>query len=104
MSKSKTKNNSSKQFFSNYNTSTHSLKYVAKKLFTTIIFSFTLRHSFSSKLGAGVVIALIPNAMLGELLKFFKEDNQLLESVYQLTLHSVLMQLQHQHPQLEVCC
>ncbi|MGV2420052.1 MAG UNVERIFIED_CONTAM: PTS sugar transporter subunit IIC, partial [Staphylococcus saprophyticus] len=36
--------------------------------------------------GAGVVIALIPNAMLGELLKFFKEDNQLLESVYQLVV------------------
>ena len=58
MSKSKTKNNSSKQFFSN----------------------------ILQAVGAGVVIALIPNAMLGELLKFFKEDNQLLESVYQLVV------------------
>ena len=37
-------------------------------------------------MGAGVVIALIPNALLGELLKFFKEGNQLLESVYQLVV------------------
>lgn len=58
MSKSKTKNNSSKQFFNN----------------------------ILQAVGAGVVIALIPNAMLGELLKFFKEDNQLLESVYQLVV------------------
>ncbi|RIO19892.1 PTS transporter subunit IIC [Staphylococcus saprophyticus] len=58
MSKSKTKKNSSKQFFSN----------------------------ILQAVGAGVVIALIPNAMLGELLKFFKEDNQLLESVYQLVV------------------
>src|SRR5699024_6720814 len=36
--------------------------------------------------GAGVVIALIPNALLGELLKFFKEGNQLLETVYQLVV------------------
>ncbi|MDW4581506.1 PTS transporter subunit IIC [Staphylococcus saprophyticus] len=58
MSKSKTKNNSSKQFFSN----------------------------ILQAVGAGVVIALIPNALLGELLKFFKEGNQLLESVYQLVV------------------
>ncbi|MCG7340332.1 PTS sugar transporter subunit IIC [Staphylococcus sp. ACRSN] len=36
--------------------------------------------------GTGVVIALIPNALLGELLKFFKEGNQLLESIYQLVV------------------
>ncbi len=36
--------------------------------------------------GAGVVIALIPNALLGELLKFFKEGNQLLETIYQLVV------------------
>ncbi|PHK50810.1 PTS transporter subunit IIC [Staphylococcus edaphicus] len=36
--------------------------------------------------GAGVVIALIPNALLGEFLKFFKEGNQLLESVFQLVV------------------
>lgn len=36
--------------------------------------------------GAGVVIALLPNALLGELLKFFKEGNQLLESIYQLVV------------------
>lgn len=33
--------------------------------------------------GAGVVIALIPNALLGELLKFFKDGNHLLETIYQ---------------------
>lgn len=36
--------------------------------------------------GAGVVIVLLPNALLGELLKFFKEGNQLLESIYQLVV------------------
>lgn len=36
--------------------------------------------------GAGVVIALLPNALLGELLKFFKEGNQLLESIYQIVV------------------
>ncbi|SCS35638.1 PTS transporter subunit IIC [Staphylococcus caeli] len=36
--------------------------------------------------GAGVVIALIPNALLGELLKFFKDGNQLLETIYQLVV------------------
>ncbi|MBF0814313.1 PTS transporter subunit IIC [Staphylococcus xylosus] len=36
--------------------------------------------------GAGVVIALLPNALLGELLKFFKDGNQLLESIYQLVV------------------
>ena len=36
--------------------------------------------------GAGVVIALIPNALLGELLKFFKEGNELLETIYQLVV------------------
>src|SRR5699024_5435721 len=43
--------------------------------------------------GAGVVIALIPNALLGELLKFFKEGNQLLETVYQLVvlIHSFMV-------------
>src|SRR5699024_4417322 len=36
--------------------------------------------------GAGVVIALLPNALLGELLKFFKEGNQFLETIYQLVV------------------
>ncbi|ARJ50121.1 PTS transporter subunit IIC [Staphylococcus lutrae] len=36
--------------------------------------------------GAGVVIALLPNALLGELLKFFKEGRPFLESMYQLVL------------------
>ena len=34
--------------------------------------------------GAGVVIALLPNALLGELLKFFKDGNELLESIFRL--------------------
>ena len=34
--------------------------------------------------GAGVVIALLPNALLGELLKFFKEGNHVLETIFQL--------------------
>ena len=33
--------------------------------------------------GAGVVIALLPNALLGEFLKFFKDGNQFLEIIYQ---------------------
>lgn len=36
--------------------------------------------------GAGVVIALIPNALLGEILKLVKDGNSLLEMVYQLVL------------------
>ncbi|QLK86360.1 PTS transporter subunit IIC [Staphylococcus sp. 17KM0847] len=36
--------------------------------------------------GAGVVIALLPNALLGELLKFFKEGNETLELIYQLVI------------------
>lgn len=36
--------------------------------------------------GAGVVIALIPNALLGELLKIFKSGNEFLEMIYQLVI------------------
>ncbi|MDT3960602.1 PTS transporter subunit IIC [Staphylococcus kloosii] len=36
--------------------------------------------------GAGVVIALIPNALLGELLKFFKEGNDLLQTTYDIVV------------------
>ncbi|MBI5975919.1 PTS transporter subunit IIC [Staphylococcus canis] len=36
--------------------------------------------------GAGVVIALIPNALLGELLKFFKDGNVILETIFQLVI------------------
>ncbi|MCU5746788.1 PTS transporter subunit IIC [Staphylococcus sp. SQ8-PEA] len=36
--------------------------------------------------GTGVVIALIPNALLGELLKFFKEGHPFLELSYQLVI------------------
>lgn len=36
--------------------------------------------------GAGVVIALIPNALLGELLKFFKEGNDLLQTTYEIVV------------------
>ena len=36
--------------------------------------------------GTGVVIALLPNALLGELLKFFKEGHPTLELAYQLVL------------------
>lgn len=42
-------------------------------------------HFFSvilNAVGAGVIIALLPNALLGELLKFFKEGNLFLESIY----------------------
>ena len=34
--------------------------------------------------GAGVVIALLPNALLGELLKLFKDDYQFLGMIFQL--------------------
>ena len=34
--------------------------------------------------GAGVVIALLPNALLGELLKFFKDGNEILETIFRL--------------------
>lgn len=36
--------------------------------------------------GAGVVIALLPNALLGEFLKFFKEGQPMLELMYQLVV------------------
>lgn len=36
--------------------------------------------------GAGVVIALLPNALLGEFLKFFKEGQSTLELMYQLVV------------------
>lgn len=36
--------------------------------------------------GAGVVIALLPNALLGELLKFFKDGNEYLEVIYQIVI------------------
>lgn len=36
--------------------------------------------------GAGVVIALLPNALLGEFLKFFKEGQTTLELMYQLVV------------------
>ncbi|WP_432372327.1 PTS transporter subunit IIC [Staphylococcus chromogenes] len=36
--------------------------------------------------GAGVVIALLPNALLGEFLKFFKEGQSSLELMYQLVV------------------
>lgn len=36
--------------------------------------------------GAGVVIALLPNALLGEFLKFFKEGQPTLELMYQLVV------------------
>ena len=48
--------------------------------------SMTGKQFFSNILqavGAGVVIALLPNALLGELLKFFKTGNLLLENIYQ---------------------
>ena len=32
-------------------------------------------NNILNAVGAGVVIALLPNALLGELLKFFKEGN-----------------------------
>lgn len=36
--------------------------------------------------GAGVVIALLPNALLGELLEFFKNGNEFLELIFQLVI------------------
>lgn len=43
-------------------------------------------NNILNAVGAGVVIALLPNALLGELLKFFKEGNHLLETVSQLVI------------------
>lgn len=46
-----------------------------------------LKYFFSNILnavGAGVVIALLPNALLGELLKLFKDQHPILELVFQL--------------------
>ncbi|WP_176720821.1 PTS sugar transporter subunit IIC, partial [Staphylococcus aureus] len=37
-----------------------------------------------NSIGAGVVIALVPNAVLGEILKIFKSGNESLELTYQL--------------------
>lgn len=37
-----------------------------------------------NSIGAGVVIALVPNALLGEVLKIFKSGNEILELTYQL--------------------
>ncbi|MBO1199176.1 PTS transporter subunit IIC [Staphylococcus simiae] len=52
--------------------------------------SKTNNNQFFSKIlnavGAGVVIALIPNALLGELLKIFKNGNEILEMIYQLVI------------------
>ncbi|WP_114603058.1 PTS sugar transporter subunit IIC [Staphylococcus sp. EZ-P03] len=36
--------------------------------------------------GAGVVVALLPNALLGEILKVFKEGNQYLELIFQIVI------------------
>lgn len=47
------------------------------------------KHFFSvilNAVGAGVVIALLPNAFLGELLKFFKDGQPILEMIYQVVL------------------
>lgn len=44
----------------------------------------TFFNNILNAVGAGVVVALLPNALLGELLKFFKEGNHLLETIYQL--------------------
>lgn len=41
-------------------------------------------NNILNAVGAGVVIALLPNALLGELLKFFKEGNHVLETIFQL--------------------
>lgn len=43
-------------------------------------------NNILNAVGAGVVIALLPNALLGELLKFFKEGNHLLETIFQLVI------------------
>lgn len=39
-------------------------------------------NNILNAVGAGVVIALLPNALLGELLKFFKEGNHVLETIF----------------------
>ncbi|HCU8959767.1 TPA: PTS transporter subunit IIC [Staphylococcus aureus] len=39
-----------------------------------------------NSIGAGVVIALVPNALLGEILKIFKSGNEILELTYQLVI------------------
>ncbi|HCQ2045851.1 TPA: PTS transporter subunit IIC [Staphylococcus aureus] len=39
-----------------------------------------------NSIGAGVVIALVPNALLGEVLKIFKSGNEILELTYQLVI------------------
>ncbi|HDF8298188.1 TPA: PTS transporter subunit IIC [Staphylococcus aureus] len=39
-----------------------------------------------NSIGAGVVIALVPNALLGEVLKIFKSGNEILEITYQLVI------------------
>ena len=49
-----------------------------------IINSFSVR--FLNSIGAGVVIALVPNALLGEVLKIFKSSNEILELTYQLVI------------------
>ena len=41
-------------------------------------------NNILNAVGAGVVVALLPNALLGELLKLFKEGNHLLETIFQL--------------------
>lgn len=43
-------------------------------------------NNILNAVGAGVVIALLPNALLGELLKFFKDGNEALELIYQLVI------------------
>ncbi|EKU46598.1 PTS transporter subunit IIC [Staphylococcus massiliensis] len=48
-------------------------------------FSFkSFFNNLLNAIGAGVVIALLPNALLGELLKFFKEGQPFLELIYQI--------------------
>ncbi|PNZ70891.1 PTS transporter subunit IIC [Staphylococcus croceilyticus] len=47
----------------------------------------TMKYFFSNILnavGAGVVIALLPNALLGEFLKFFKDGHPTLEVIFQI--------------------
>ena len=39
-----------------------------------------------NSIGAGVAIALVPNALLGEVLKIFKSGNEILELTYQLVI------------------
>ena len=45
---------------------------------------FSGKSFFNNILKCGVVVALLPNALLGELLKLFKEGNHLLETIFQL--------------------